>query len=214
MVVAGSYEHLEALILGGAVDVAWVNPLLLARARAAGATVHLQGVRHGSLTFHSALIARKGDGPDLRRMRDARAAWTDPDSLAGYRLPLRHLRLAGLDPGALFASERFTFSYPASLEALLDGSADLAACFVHEADEVALQMVMRRLIGADASELHAVAFTDPVPNDAIIFGPHLPRETADRLCERTLDFTRTVEGQTMLEMLGAEELVRGRMADV
>lgn len=211
--VAGSYEHLEALILGGAVDVAWVNPLLLARAQVAGATAHLRGVRHGSLTFRSALVMRRDEGADLRRMRDARAAWTDPDSLAGYRLPLRHLRRGGMEPGALFSSERFTFSYPAALEALLDGSADLAACFVHEADQDALQEVMTRLIGPEAARLEAVAFTDAVPNDAIVFGPHLGRAVADELCERTLAHAHTVAGRAVLEMLGAEELVRGRAGD-
>jgi phosphonate transport system substrate-binding protein len=205
--VAGSYEHLEAMVLGGIVDAAWANPLLLARLHAAGATVRLRGIRQGSTTFHSALVCRAGEPLTLDGLVGRRAAWTDPDSLAGYRLPIRFLRARGLHPERLFQSERFTFSYPAALGRVLEGSADVGPCFVHHPNPRALDTVLRLLVGDDAGRLTALAFTDPMPNDGIVFAPHLRASEADVLCRRLLTFARTEAGRVVLELLDVEALV-------
>lgn len=204
--VAGSYEHLEAMLLSGALDAAWVNPLLLARLHAFGASASLQGVRHGLTTFRSALLARRGHAGALEA--GARAAWTDPDSLAGYRLPIRHLRTIGLAPEQIFASERFTFSYPAALARLLDGTADVAPCFVHDDDPGALDGVLRLLVGSDADRIERLFVTEPVPNDGLVFAPHLPAAEAARLCGRVEQILGTGAGRAVLELLDVERVER------
>jgi len=207
VVVGGSYEHLQAMLLGGALDVAWVNPLVLARMHAAGASASLRGVRHGSTTFRSALVVRKGFG-GFERLAGGRAAWTDPDSLAGYRLPIGYLRRAGLQPERIFVAERFTFSYPTSLRRVLEGQADVAACFVHAADDEALAGVLERLVGSDAEGLAPLAYTAPVPNDGLVFAPHLPAKETERLCERTEALLCAPAGRALLELLGMEAVIR------
>ncbi|WP_373047827.1 phosphate/phosphite/phosphonate ABC transporter substrate-binding protein [Vulgatibacter sp.] len=206
--VAGSYEHLEAMLLGGSLEAAWVNPLLLARMRGAGAEACLRGIRHGSTSFRSALVVRRGevDGPE--DLRGRRAAWTDPESLAGYRLPLHFLRSRGLHPERLFPSERFTFSYPTALGRLLDGSADVAPCFVHRGDAEALEGVLRLLVGSEASRLEPLAFTEPVPNDGLVFAPHLPAAVAEELSSRVEEVLHDSAGRAVLELLDVEQVVR------
>ena len=206
--VAGSYEHLEAMLLAGALDAAWVNPLLLVRLHTFGASASLQGVRHGITTFRSALLARRDADAFALLTSGTRAAWTDPDSLAGYRLPIRHLRAGGLAPERVFASERFTFSFPAALGRLLDGTVDVAPCFVHSDEPDAVDDVLRRLVGTDADRLAPLFVTDPVPNDGLVFAPHLPPAVAAHLCGRVENTLAGSDGRALLDLLGVERVER------
>src|SRR6266849_4660221 len=75
---AEDYEQLLAQVLSGAVDVAWLPPLLHARAAGKGARLVALPQRGGWLTFRSALLVRKEDPiKTVAGLRGARAAWRD-----------------------------------------------------------------------------------------------------------------------------------------
>src|SRR5690606_5701670 len=129
--------------------------------------------------------------------------------LAGYRLPIDFLRRSGRHPERIFASERFTFSYPAALARVLEGRADVAACFVHEEDDAALDGVLRQLVGSDAELLAPLAYTSPVPNDGLVFAPYLEAAETERLCDRVAALLGAPAGREVLEMLGMEAVIPG-----
>lgn len=206
--VAGSLEHLEAMLLGGALDAAWVNALLIAHLHAAGTKSVLRGVRHGSDTFCSALVVRRDDELSLESLPRLRVAWTDPDSVAGYLLPQRFLLRRGLEPKRLFVEERFSGSYPAALGRLLEGRVDLAPCFVHRADPEALQRVLRMLLGGGAAEgLRPLGFTDAVPNDGLVLAPHFEARDGELLAAIEAALS-SPEGRSVLDALDVDRLVR------
>lgn len=206
LVVAGSYEHLEAMLLGGTIDAAWVNPLLLERLHAAGAPAGLRAVRSGRTTFRSALVTRRESPCELEALRGGRAAWTDPDSLAGYRLPIRFLRSRGLSPERLFSSERFASSYPTALGRVLDGSADVAACFVPDDSPEAVARVLRRLVGSGADGLQAIACTEAVPNDGLVFSPSIQPAVAERIRSALLQGGASGACRPFFDLLDVDEV--------
>src|SRR3954468_8929067 len=86
--LADDYDDLINRVLTAAVDVAWLPPLLHARAAEQGARLVALPQRGGWLTFRSALLVRKDDPAkkpgDLNKVR---AAWRDRSSASGYLFP-------------------------------------------------------------------------------------------------------------------------------
>src|SRR4051794_37538194 len=82
------YDQLLRQVIAGAVDVAWLPPLLHARAAEQGALLVALPQRGGWLTFRSALLVRKDDPvKNLAGLRGVRAAWRDRSSASGYLFP-------------------------------------------------------------------------------------------------------------------------------
>src|SRR5438067_5688630 len=106
--MADDYEQLLKCVLDGAVDVAWLPPLLHARAAEQGARLVALPQRGGWLTFRSALLVRKDDPvQNLAGLRGVRAAWRDRSSASGYLFPRLELAARGVSPEKAFASEKF-----------------------------------------------------------------------------------------------------------
>lgn len=211
--VAGSYEHLEVMLLGGSLDVAWANSLVVARAAAAGATAMLQSVRSGRRTFRAALLARRASGLSLSSLSGTRAAWTDPDALGGYLLPLEYLRSRGYVPESLFASERFTGSYPGAIARLLDGSADVAPTYAHSDDAAELEALLESQLGPVAHELEPLGFTPEIPNDGLVIAPHVPAARAAVMRDRLLEVFSAPGAAQLRQLLDVDELIAAEPAD-
>src|SRR5690349_10314831 len=79
--ITRDYERLLEGVLVGAIGVAWMPPLLHARATARGALLAAVSQRNGALTYRAALLVR-ADSPRalLADLRGARVAWADPFS--------------------------------------------------------------------------------------------------------------------------------------
>jgi phosphonate transport system substrate-binding protein len=210
--VAGSYEHLEVMLLGGGLDVAWANSLVVARAVAAGSTAMLQSVRGGRRTFRAALLARRSSNLSLSSLSGTRAAWTDPDALGGYLLPLEFLRSRGYAPESLFASERFTGSYPGAIARLLDGSADVAPTYAHSDDAGELLALLEAQLGPVAHELTALAFTEEIPSDGVVVAPYVPAAKAIMLRDRLRELLSAPAAAQVRQLLDVDELVPARPA--
>jgi phosphonate transport system substrate-binding protein len=180
--VAFDYGHLLRSVVGASVEIAWMPPLLHARAVGQGAVLADVPERSGRMTYRSALVVR--DDSAYSRVGDlvgARIAWIDRNSASGYVFPRLHLRAAGLDLDRDFASEQFYGSPSEVCAAVARGTADLCPVFVCEAagsdGEQALADV-RRAAGSFGPRLRVLAVTDSIPPDGIVLAAEVSDELA------------------------------------
>lgn len=209
--VEPTYEELLDGLLAGRVQVAWLPPLLHARATRQGAKLAAVPLRGGWLTYRSALLVRK-DQPvvGLSRMRGLRAAWVDRSSGSGYLFPRLELSMLGAAPERVFASEEFLGSAAKAGAAVAAGAADVCACFVTDAagrdPERALEDV-RRALGSAAAGLRILHVTEPIPPDGFVVSARLSGPEQTRVTAALLALHETAAGRDLLrDMLRAEKL--------
>ncbi len=135
LVVRYDYAALEKAVASSTIELAWMPPLLHARAVQKGARLIALSQRGGRLGYRSALVMRRGRFASVRELSGVRAAWVDRSSASGYLFPRLHLVAAGVDPAKAFASERFCGSATNAVRLVVDGEADLAACFLSVAGD-------------------------------------------------------------------------------
>ncbi len=209
--VAPSYELLLERLLAGTTQVAWLPPLLHARATRQGARLAAVPLRGGWLTYRSALLVRK-DQPvvGLSRMRGLRAAWVDRSSGSGYVFPRLELSMLGAAPERFFASEEFFGSAAKASAAVVAGEADVCACFVSDAagrDPGAALEDVRRAVGDAAPWLRVLHVTEPIPPDGFVLAARLSGPEQTRVTAALLALHETLAGRDLLrDMLRAEKL--------
>src|ERR1043165_8185385 len=90
--VSQSYESLTRNLLSSAVDAAHAPPFVCAQVEPRGVPIVARAVRHGRSTYGAALVKKKGADVSLLRTKNLRLAWLDRRSVAGYLLPVAHLK--------------------------------------------------------------------------------------------------------------------------
>jgi phosphonate transport system substrate-binding protein len=195
------YDELLGQLLEGAVDLAWMPPLVHSRACAKGAALAAVVERRGALSYRSALLVR-ADSP-LGSVADlvvARAAWTDPSSASGYLFPLLHLSVAGV--GSL-KRQSFVGSATRACAAVASGEADVCASFVSAAaDEPArAQAEIERTLGELGKMLRVLAVTQTIPPDGLVLAESVERDQCTRIREALLTLHAHEAGSRALEVL-------------
>jgi len=180
---------LDAMGAGG-LDLAWLPPIVAMRAAAGGRALPIAlPVRRGVASFHSALFAPVGSAiqrpPDLA---GARVAWVDRQSASGYLLIRAALRAQGVELEHAFAEEHFFGSHEAVVRAVLEGTADVGATYLHH--DSAGSGIWRA--GWGDANVHIVARVGPIPSDVIAAGIHVPVSQM-RAVQRAL--TEGVQGE-------------------
>jgi phosphonate transport system substrate-binding protein len=197
------YYHrlLEALEMGH-VDVAWLPPILAAQAQARGVAAPIAlPIRAGVTSYSTALFTREGS--PLRTVADLvgmRAAWVDRQSASGYLLIRAHLRGLGVDLERAFSADRFTGSHEEVASAVLDGSADAGASFVH-LDPVDERPV--RAAWGDA-RVRVLALAGPIPADVVAAGTRVDPALLDRVRRALIDGRYPRLRETARALLGAD----------
>lgn len=207
--VLDSYQTLEAAVVAGTVHVAWLPPLLHARATASGARLVAVPERGGAVVYRSALLVR-ADAP-IRAVTDLagkKAAWSDPSSSAGAIFPRRHLAAAGVT----LASETMAGSFRAACAAVADGDADVCGCFVSEVaaktGPPAILADIAKVFAAAPWRLRVLAVTDAIPPDGIVVAARVEQEMASAIAGALLSLHHERVGADALEkMLSARKLV-------
>lgn len=167
--VSQGYDALARNLLSGAVDVAHAPPLVCARVEPQGIVVAARAVRHGRASYGAALVRRRGSDTSLSRPKAIRAAWVDPLAVAGYLLPVSHLKTSRLvDPARHFASQAFFGSYPAALAAVLEGRADLCAVHALKGRPESAREAIERQAPGRSFDFDVLEITSEVPGDAIV----------------------------------------------
>lgn len=176
-----TYGALLQDLLQGNVHAAWAPPLVCAAVERAGGRVLYRGVRNGGATYRSALYARKDRRLKLDALPPLTAAWLDQRSMGGHLLARDMLISAGYNPETLFTRQRFLGSYQACVTAVLDGAADVSACFApaHVIDRAGYS----EMAGARSRELTVLGYSEECPNDGIALAPPLTPEMASDVVE-------------------------------
>jgi serine/threonine-protein kinase len=202
-----SYAQLIDALAEGAVDLAWLPPVAYVRARRAGAARLLLTVeRDGSRSYSSAILARTElAARTVRELRQLRVAWVGPWSAAGFLIPRRMLRGAGLEPETRFRTQTFVGSYPHVLRALVDDEADVGAawCRLGSSGDVTHGAFL------DDPRVRVLAISrDPIPGDAICASPTLDLEAAREGASRFVRAASSPElAHCFRALLGNDRLV-------
>lgn len=183
VVTLPSHARMLDALADGEIDLAWLPPVTYVRARRAGAARLLFTVeRDGARSYSAALVVRRELGArSVRELAGLRAAWVGPWSAAGFLIPRRMLRGAGVEPDACFHAQAALGSYEQVLRALVDGDADVGAtwCRLGTRGEIAISAF------ADDPRLRVLAVSaDAIPGDTICASTALAPEVARELAGR------------------------------
>ena len=204
--VAASYEALAKDLLAGRADAVWAPPFVCARVEAMGVRVLARGVRRGRSSYRSALVARADAGLTLDTLHGKRVAWVDRDSVGGYLLPAAYLKARGFEPAKAFASQHFTGSYRAALEAVLAGTADVAGVFCPpESTGLRYADGVEVVLPGQGAAFSLIAYTEEAPNDGVPVGMGVAPELVAQLERALLGLHESDEGRRLLEELFTAE---------
>jgi phosphate/phosphite/phosphonate ABC transporter binding protein len=206
--VCYDYSALLKTVVQSGADLAWMPPLMHARAAAAGARLVALSQRGGVLGYRSAIVVRDGRFGSVHELSGVRAAWVDPASSSGYLFPRLHLLAAGVDPAKAFVSERFYGSATNACRAVVAGDADLGACFLSVAGdrESAQHEVAQTFKTGDA--LRVLDVTARIPPDGFVVSSAVDEARVALLRAALFEIHQRSDGRAALQaLLQAERLV-------
>jgi phosphonate transport system substrate-binding protein len=204
--VAPDYQTMERDLLSGTTQAAWGPPFVCARTEAYGGRGLVRGIRKGSATYRSALVARRDKGIKLDKPTGLKAAWVDRDSTAGYLLPQAYLRERGVHGWQAFSEERFVGSYKGAVEDVLAGRVDLAAVWAPtRGGDSTVSTSLEELVGSRARELEVLGFTRECPNDGVVLSPRIDEPATASLERAFLTMSDDPEGRSVLEQVFSAE---------
>jgi phosphate/phosphite/phosphonate ABC transporter binding protein len=205
---APSYEALAMSVREGAVDVAWLPPIVLVRL-AEAVTALGSILRGGRASYESALVVRADSKiKTVEALRGARAGWIDPWSAAGFVLPRVKLALLGIDPRAIFRTEKFFGAHRAAIEALADGACDVVGTYARSDDRG--EITSGAWTEVDGAHVRVLASMGAIPPDVIAVRRNLLPSTHEKLLDALRAAAADEEAQKLLEgVFGGSELSEG-----
>jgi phosphate/phosphite/phosphonate ABC transporter binding protein len=129
-----SYGQLLEAVHAGEVDLAWLPPRVAARAAAEERITPLVVPLRGEHAWYATALF-SAPGSSIRTIGDlkgVRAAWVDPESMAGHVVIRAWLRSQGVDLEAAFSEEGFLGGHDQVVAAVLEGRVDVGATFAHQ----------------------------------------------------------------------------------
>ena len=186
---ATSYRELAEALERGEVGFAWMPPVPSVELEERRiASVLCVPSRHGSTSYHAALVVRRGGPKSLDELRGRRAAWVQRDSAAGYIVPRAHLAAQGFDVLRFFSREVFMHSHEAVVDAVASGEVDVGATFCAVDDRgKLLRASWMDADGQSARPVETIATMGPIPNDALLASMELPATTRASMTRWLLD---------------------------
>ena len=198
-----SYTELLRKLDECEIDLGWLPPVVALHAQQVGlASPVLAPVRGGSSTFHAVLFARASSsihGPT--HLDGKRVAWVDRESAAGYAVIRAALRATGHDPARLFAAESFEGSHQAVVQAVMDGTADVGATYLHRDERGQLASA-----GWGSADARAVFEHGPIPADVLAASAEADPAVVARIVDAVLAASEL--HAAACELFEAESFVR------
>ncbi len=203
--VERDYQDLFDALTTGRVTLAWLPPLLYARAAVDGLTLAAVPERAGGLLYRSAiLVARAAPFRSAAELRATRAAWVDQNSASGYMFPRQYL----VGVGVTFSTETFHGSPNVAAQEVTAGRADLSTCPVPGNDAKQASRGVRDVLGATAKMLRVLAVTDAIPPDGLVFSPDSTDSVKQQLASALLEMHEDEAGLLAMRLLfNAERLL-------
>jgi phosphonate transport system substrate-binding protein len=189
-IIARDYEHLLEGVLVSGIDLAWMPPLLHARAVEHDAILAAVVQRSPELTYRAAILCRNDSAfHKIEELQGARAAWSDRASASGYLFPKLHLLSAGV--GGL--EESFHGSTESAMTAVREHKADVCASFIGE---------------EKFPELRVLDITAPIPPDGLVLAPGLDGKLQARVRDLLLVLhEKPGGGEALRRLFDGERLV-------
>ncbi len=204
-----SYDDIAARMMAGALDVAWLPPIVFLGLELRGVAVPLvTNPRGGEARFVSVLMTSASSAiRTAASLPGARVAWVERWSASGYVIPRMGLWAEGIDVRMAFGGERFFGSHEAVVRAVLGGKADVGATY---ANTDALGRIVRgawsRLVGAEES-IRIINTWNDIPSD--VFAAHGNLSSRERItvCNAMLDAAASPRGRGLVRRIfGSDRL--------
>ncbi len=205
-----SYGALERAILEGRASFGWFPPVVLARLELSGRVVPIaQCVRGGTAQYHACLFVAE-DSPitSVESIDQARVAWVDRTSAAGYVFPRLMLAARGVDPQKAFRQESFLQNHAEVVRMVIEGQADVGATFVTlRPDGSILRGGFTEPDGSNPKPVRVLDTFGPIPNDAMAVSTTLSPEIADAVERAAIHATtsKALRG-ALRHLFGADSL--------
>jgi phosphonate transport system substrate-binding protein len=195
--VPTSYAATIEALCAKRVDIAWLAPFSYVIAKAkCNADVRLITVRFNLPYYRSQIMVRADSGiTKIEQLKGKRFAFTDPASTSGYLFPAAMLKKLGYDPDRFFSQKIFVGSHPNAVLAVYRGQVDGAASFEDA------RLAVARQFPDVLEKVKVIAYTDPIPNDTVSFGAHVPEEVKQKMTKALLRLSATPAGQEELKRL-------------
>lgn len=198
-VLRGSYREITTLLLSGRLDAAWICEYPFVR-HESDLRLVATPLYQGKPVYRAYLIVPRDDQTTdwIEGLEDRLFAYSDPDSLAGYKLPRYWLRGSGRDPARFFQRTIITWSHRNSIQAVADRLVDGASVdgYVWDMlDRVAPEITARTRI---------VLRSEPYGFPPIVTPTTLPLSESNRLRDAFLAMDGDPEGKAILSALGLD----------
>jgi phosphate/phosphite/phosphonate ABC transporter binding protein len=163
-----SYDALGRQVREGAVNVAWLPPILFVRLERDGIVVPLVANERRDAGYVATMLVR-ADSPvrTVQELHGKRMAWVDPFSTTGYIVPRLELAARGLDPRTLFEAETFHRSHVATVRAMTSRAADAAATYGRLDEYGAVCRGGWTDLGLPMEDVRILLASGPLPPDLI-----------------------------------------------
>ena len=213
--VAPSYRELRAAVAAGRVAFGWMPPMLILELedQRLASPIALP-IRFGSTaSFYAALITPRGGAKTLAELKGARAAWVEPESVAGYVMPRLHLALSGFDLKS-FARESFERSHDGVVQAVTSGRADVGAtfCTIDPRTNHVVHGGWTSPDGSAARPVEILATAGPLANDAIGVAATVPADVREKMLAWLLHLDSQAAIDVFAKIMRAESFVRATPA--
>jgi phosphonate transport system substrate-binding protein len=214
-----SYAAVVEAVGAGNVDVAWLAPFAYVLARQKfEAQVILSGIRNGSKTYFSQIIAHADSGiGKVEDLKGKRFAFVDSASASGYLYPAALIKEKGGDPATFFSQVIYAGGHDKVVIAVYNKNVDGGATFGNSGEGGPPTDARTRVTSTlpdVMDKVKVVGVTDPIPNDTVSVRKGLPEAVVTRVQNGLLEVAKGAAGkQALKDLYSIENLSVAQDAD-
>jgi phosphonate transport system substrate-binding protein len=201
--VATDYTGVVEALRVNKLDIAFLTPASYVLAKnESNVRVALKSERKGSPFYYAAIITRADSG--IKKLEDLRGktfAFGDPLSTSANVFPRKLFHEKGIDPVRDFKQILYSGGHDATVLAVLNGKVDAGATYANSPDGNDTAWARYLKNPDDIKKIHAIAYSEPIPADNLVFAESLDEGLAKQIEEVFLELSRDPKGQKMLRDL-------------
>lgn len=200
--IATDYTGIVEAFRAGKLDIGFLTPAAYVMAnQEAGVKVILKAERHGNAFFYSAIITRKDSGINkIEDFKDKTFSFGDALSTSGHIFPKKLFLDKGIDPKVAFKNVIYSGGHDATVLAVLNKKVDGGATFSNDTggkDGAWTQFLKPE----EASQIKAIAYSEPIPADNICVSKDINPEISKKLEQAFVDLSKDKKGQELIQKL-------------